>query len=222
MCELGPEHRIIGQSNQGIGTLFPELFINNPTGTSRPPSIRDIQNLSRSMQPQNNSFLQPHSNRHRTAQHHPQVCPPNKQSCVTHPQKFLKPALSNSRQTPQHPYQGTPPRPQPNPNPRQGQPTNSLFHQPKSKDTSKIHAGLAYNFSAPIISKHHRLLPNPERDPEQRLPRLVVDSSFHLKQKINKNKWFIEGMQEGMWKSEFNTSMKRLEELNKQYVEGKN
>jgi hypothetical protein len=122
-----------------------------------------------------------------------------------------------------HVYQETIPRPHPDPNYRRAQDSRSgskdiLWN---CNDASKIQPGMAYNFSAPKISKKNRFLLNPKRDEPQMLPRLVVDSSFHLKQKINKNKWFIEGMDREQWKSVYNTSMKRLEELNAKYIEGK-
>jgi hypothetical protein len=121
-------------------------------------------------------------------------------------------------------YQDTIPRPQQEPKYRRAQENRLVFKEilGNRNDAPKIQPGLAYNFSAPKISKKNRFLLNAERDHPQKLPRLVVDSSFHLKQKINKNKWFIEGMDKEQWKSVYNTSVKRLEELNAKFIEGKN
>jgi hypothetical protein len=222
MCDLGPEHRIIGQPHHGTGTIFPELFVNNPTRPTRPGSIRDVQNLSRSVQPQDNSLVQTLGHRHRTAQHQSQVFSPKKLTSGNQTQKFVKPNLTNNMRP--HVYQETIPRPHPHPNYRRAQDSRSGFKeiQWNCNDASKIQPGLAYDFSEAKISKKNRFLLNPKRDQPQMLPRLVVDSSFHLKQKINKNKWFMEGMDKEQWKSVYNTSMKRLEELNARYIEGKN
>jgi hypothetical protein len=123
-----------------------------------------------------------------------------------------------------HAYQESIPRPHPHPNYRRAQDSRSRFKEThwNCNDASKIQPGLASDFSEAKISKKNRFLLNPKRDQPQMLPRLVVDSSFHLKQKINKNKWFMEGMDKEQWKSVYNTSMKRLEELNARYIEGKN